>query len=378
MRVWPGLPYPLGATWDGRGVNFALFSENAERVELCLFDENGQAEIERLVVGEYTDEVWHAYLPEARPGQLYGYRVAGTYDPRRGHRFNHHKLLLDPYAKSVVGDVVWNDAHFGYKINHPDADLSFDKRDNARWMPKCRVVDTAFTWGEDRPPRTEWHASIVYETHVKGFTQRHPEVPEEFRGTFAGLSQPAVVDHMTKLGITAVELLPVQLFLDDRHLVERKLSNFWGYNTLGFFAPDPRYLRSSYLGEFKTFVQIMHTAGIEVIMDVVYNHTAEGNHMGPTFSFRGIDNASYYNLVRDNPRYYMDFTGCGNVFDLRHPRVLAACHGFAAVLGVGDARRRVPLRSWLRHWRGRSTAHLTITAASSMPCGRIRCSPLSS
>lgn len=322
MRVWPGLPYPLGATWDGRGVNFALFSENAERVELCLFDDDGKAETERLKFCEYTDEVWHAYLPDVRPGQLYGYRVAGPYEPLRGHRFNHHKLLLDPYAKSVVGDLVWNDAHFGYEINHPDADLSFDVRDNATWMPKCRVVDTAFTWGEDRPPRTEWHASVLYEMHVKGFTQRHPEVPETLRGTFSGLSEPAVAEHLTKLGVTAVELLPVQLFLDDRHLIERGLSNFWGYNTLGFFAPDPRYLTSKYLGEFKTFVQIMHTAGIEVIMDVVYNHTAEGNQMGPTFSFRGIDNASYYHLVRETPRYYMDFTGCGNVFNLRHPRVL--------------------------------------------------------
>jgi isoamylase len=322
MRVWPGLPYPLGATWDGRGVNFALFSENAERVELCLFDDDGKAETERLVLGEYTDEVWHAYLPDARAGQLYGYRVAGPYDPHRGHRFNHHKLLLDPYAKSVVGDLIWDDSHFGYEINHPDADLSFDRRDNASFMPKCRVVDTAFTWGEDRPPRTQWHASILYEMHVKGFTRLHPEIPEAVRGTFAALSEPAAVEHLTNLGVTAVELLPIQLFLDDRHLVDRGLSNYWGYNTLGFFAPDPRFLTSKYLGEFKTFVQIMHSAGIEVIMDVVYNHTAEGNQMGPTLSFRGIDNASYYNLSPESPRYYMDFTGCGNVFDLRHPRVL--------------------------------------------------------
>jgi glycogen operon protein len=321
-RIWPGLPYPLGATWDGRGVNFALFSENAERVELCLFDEKGKAETERLKLTEYTDEIWHAYLPDARPGQLYGYRVAGPYEPRRGHRFNHNKLLLDPYAKSVVGKLKWHDSLFAYKIGDPKADLSFDARDNARYMPKCMVVDTAFTWGEDRPPRSEWHGSIIYEMHVKGFTQRHPEILEEYRGTFAGLSQPAAVDHLRSLGVTAIELLPIQLFLDDRHLVDRGLSNYWGYNTLGFFAPDPRYLSAEYLGEFKTFVQIMHTAGIEVILDVVYNHTAEGNHMGPTLSFRGIDNASYYHLVADNPRYYMDFTGCGNVFDLRHPRVL--------------------------------------------------------
>jgi isoamylase len=322
MRVWPGLPYPLGATWDGRGVNFALFSEHAEGVELCLFSEDGGKETKRIAFSEYTDEVWHAYLPDVRPGQLYGYRVAGPYAPLKGHRFNHHKLLLDPYAKSVVGDLIWKDAHFGYKIGHRDADLSFDTRNNARWMPKCRVVDTAFTWGEDRPPRTEWHASIIYEMHVKGFTQRHPEVPQAFRGTVAGLSEPASVDHLVKLGVTAIELLPIQLFLDDRHLIERGVRNYWGYNTLGFFAPDPRYLTSKYLGEFKTFVQVMHSAGIEVIMDVVYNHTAEGNQLGPTLSFRGIDNASYYHLVQDNPRYYMDFTGCGNVFDLRHPRVL--------------------------------------------------------
>ncbi len=321
-RIWPGLPYPLGATWDGRGVNFALFSENAEQVELCLFDEKGKTETERLKLGEYTDEVWHAYLPDARPNQLYGYRVAGLYEPLRGHRFNNNKLLLDPYAKSVVGDLKWHDSHFAYKIGDQKEDLSFDTRDNARYMPKCRVVDTAFTWGEDRPPRHGWDGSIIYEMHVKGFTQQHPDIEQEYRGTFAGLSQPAAVDHLVSLGITAVELLPVQLFLDDRHLIERKLCNYWGYNTLGFFAPDPRYLSSKYLGEFKIFVQVMHSAGIEVILDVVYNHTAEGNQMGPTFSFRGIDNASYYHLVADNPRYYMDFTGCGNVFDLRHPRVL--------------------------------------------------------
>ncbi len=320
MRVWPGLPYPLGATWDGRGVNFALFSENAEKVEICLFDADGK-ETRRLPFPKYTDEIWHTYLPDVRPGQLYGYRVSGPYEPKRGHRFNNNKLLLDPYAKSVVGELIWDDSHFGYEIDHPDADLSFDTRDNARFMPKCQVVDTAFTW-EDRPPRTEWHASIIYELHVKGFTRRHPQVPEATRGTFAGLSDPAAVDHLVKLGVSAVELLPIQHFLDDRHLVERGLCNYWGYNTLGFFAPDPRYLQSAHLGEFKTFVQIMHDAGIEVIMDVVYNHTAEGNQMGPTLSFRGIDNASYYHLVHENPRYYMDFTGCGNVFDLRHPRVL--------------------------------------------------------
>jgi glycogen operon protein len=305
MRVWPGLPYPLGATWDGKGVNFALFSENAEKVELCLFDGTSPKETNRIVLPEYTDEVWHGYLPDVRPGQLYGYRVYGPYEPERGHRFNPHKLLIDPYAKSLVGDLKWNDAHFGYRIGHAEADLSFDKRDNARWMPKCEVVDTAFTWGEDRPLRTEWHDTIVYETHVRGFTMRNEQVPADQRGTIAGLSTPAAVEHLSKLGVTAIELLPVHYFVNDRYLVEKDLSNYWGYNTVCFFAPAAHYLATKQLGEFKTFVQIMHTAGIEVILDVVYNHTAEGNHMGPTLSFRGIDNASYYHLVEGSRRYYM-------------------------------------------------------------------------
>ena len=322
MRVWPGAPYPRGATWDGRGVNFALFSENADRVELCLFDENGKKETARIALPEYTDETWHAYLPDARPGQLYGYRVYGPYEPKRGHRFNANKLLVDPYAKSLIGKLEWSDANFGYQLGSKDGDLSFDRRDNARFMPKCQVVDTAFTWGEDRAPRVEWHESIVYEMHVRGFTMRHPQVPEGLRGTFAGLSASAAVEYLQGLGVTAVELLPVQAFLDDRHLIDKGVANFWGYNTLAYFAPEPRYLSSPNLWEFKTFVQILHEAGIEVILDVVYNHTAEGNQMGPTLSFRGIDNASYYHLVPGDERYYMDFTGCGNVFDLRHPRVL--------------------------------------------------------
>ena len=322
LRIWPGVPYPRGATWDGMGVNFALFSENAEFVELCLFDEAGKTEIARVRMPEYTDEIWHCYLPDIRPGQLYGYRVHGPYEPENGHRFNRNKLLIDPYAKALEGDVVWNDAHFGYRIGDKAADLSFDKRDNARYMPKCRVVDTAFTWGDDRAPRTEWSESIIYEMHVRGFTIRHPAIDESLRGTFAGLSTHASVDYLRSLGITAVELLPVQAFLHDRHLIERELCNYWGYNTLAFFAPHPTYLSSGQLGEFKTLVQVLHTAGIEVILDVVYNHTGEGSELGPTLSFRGIDNASYYHLVPDNPRYYMDFTGCGNTFDLRHPRVL--------------------------------------------------------
>jgi glycogen debranching enzyme GlgX len=304
------------------GVNFALFSEHADSVELCLFDESGSQEIARVRMPEYTDEIWHCYLPDIRPGQLYGYRVHGPYEPENGHRFNPNKLLIDPYAKSLAGDVVWNDAHFGYRVGDGNADLSFDTRDSAPFMPKCRVVDTAFTWGEDRPPRTEWSESIIYEMHVRGFTMRHPAIDESLRGTFAGLSTRASVDYLRSLGITAVELLPVQAFLHDRHLIERGLCNYWGYNTLAFFAPHPAFLSSGQLGEFKTLVQVLHAAGIEVILDVVYNHTGEGSELGPTLSFRGVDNASYYHLVPDNPRYYMDFTGCGNAFDLRHPRVL--------------------------------------------------------
>ena len=322
LRVWPGRPFPRGATWDGRGVNFALFSQNAERVELCLFDAKGRRELRRVALPEYTDEIWHGYFPDVRPGQLYGYRVYGPYEPERGHRFNPNKLLLDPYAKALSGGLFWSDAHFGYRIGHRAEDLSFDRRNNARGMPKCVVVDTAFTWAKERPPRIEWHESVVYELHVRGFTMRHPQVPEAFRGTFAGLSAPAVIQHLRSLGISAVELLPVHAFLDDRHLVERELRNYWGYNTLSFFAPDPRYLASGDLGEFKTLVQHLHDAGIEVILDVVYNHTAEGNHLGPTLSLRGIDNASYYRLVHGDPRYYTDFTGCGNALNLHHPRVL--------------------------------------------------------
>jgi isoamylase len=321
-RVWPGSPHRRGASWDGLGVNFALFAENAERVELCLFDERGRRELHRIPLPEYTDQIWHGYLPDVRPGQLYGYRVFGPYAPERGHRFNHHKLLLDPYAKALSGTVRWSDAHFGYSIGHAKADLSFDRRNDARGMPKCVVVDTAFTWGADRPPRTPWHASVLYELHVRGYTKRHPEVPGPLQGTFAGLGSPAVVRHLRELGVSAVELLPVHAFLDDRHLIERGLHNYWGYNTLGFFAPDPRYLRSGSLAEFKTCVQHLHDAGIEVILDVVYNHTAEGSELGPTLGFRGIDNAAYYRLVPGSPRYYMDSTGCGNALNLRHPRVL--------------------------------------------------------
>ena len=321
-RVWPGKPNPCGPTWDGLGVNFSLFSENAEKVELCLFDPRGRRELHRIPLPEYTDQTWHGYLPDVRPGQLYGYRVYGPYDPKHGHRFNHHKLLLDPYAKVLSGPLLWSDAHFGYRVGHRSEDLSFDRRNNAKGMPKCRVIDTAYTWARDRPPQRPWHESVIYELHVRGFTMRHPDVPELLRGSFAGLATPAAIGHLRRLGVTAVELLPIQSFLTDRHLVERGLTNYWGYNTLAFFAPDPRYLSQPTLTEFKAFVQQLHDAEIEVILDVVYNHTAEGSHLGPTLCFRGIDNASYYRLVPGDERSYMDFTGCGNALNLRHPRVL--------------------------------------------------------
>ncbi|HTX59398.1 MAG TPA: glycogen debranching protein GlgX [Verrucomicrobiae bacterium] len=320
--VLPGRPYPLGAAWDGAGVNFALFSEFAEKVELCLFDPRGRREIERIVLPEYTDSVWHGYLPDAQPGLLYGYRVYGPYDPSRGHRFNHHKLLLDPYAAMVVGHVVWSDAHYGYRIGSSRGDLSFDRRDNAAGMPKCVVVDRSFTWGDDSLLHTRWHELIVYETHVRGFTMRHPGVRPELRGTFAGLSSPSVIEYLSRLGITAVELLPVQNFVDDRYLIEKGLRNYWGYSPISFFAPNPRYLSRPDLGEFKTMVSRLHDAGIEVFLDVVFNHTAEGNALGPTLSFRGIDNRSYYRLSRDDPRHYVDYTGCGNSLNLDHPHVL--------------------------------------------------------
>ncbi|HEY0614649.1 MAG TPA: glycogen debranching protein GlgX [Candidatus Elarobacter sp.] len=319
-RVEPGLPYPLGATWDGKGVNFALFSANAERVELCVFDPRGRREVYRIGLPEYTDEVWHGYLPEARPGMLYGYRVSGPYDPARGHRFNHHKLLLDPYAKALAGRLRWTDAHYGYRIGAQREDLSFDRRDNASAMPKCVVLEEAFTWGEDHRPSVPWTETVFYELHVKGFTVQHPAVPPALRGTFAGLASPAVIEYLTDLGVTTLELLPVHAFVDDRRLSETKLRNYWGYNSIGFFAPEPRYVQSD-PNEFKTMVKHLHEAGIEVVLDVVYNHTAEGNHLGPTFSFKGIDNATYYRLAEDR-RYYDDVTGTGNTLDLRHPRVL--------------------------------------------------------
>jgi glycogen operon protein len=320
--VWPGKPYPLGATWDGEGVNFALFSEHAEKVELCLFDSSGRRELHCITLKEQTDQVWHCYLPEARPGLLYGYRVHGPYDPLHGHRFNHHKLLLDPYAKQVKNDLKWSDSHFGYRIGHAKEDLSFDRRDSAPGMLKGIVIDPSFTWGADQPPRIPWHQSVIYEVHVKGFTKLHPDVPPALRGTYAGLATAPVINYLKRLGITAVELMPVHCFVDDRVLIEKGLRNYWGYNTIGFFAPEPRYSATGTVSEFKTMVKTLHSAGIEVILDVVYNHTAEGNHLGPTLSFRGIDNSVYYRLMPDSARYYRDYTGTGNTLNMRHPRVL--------------------------------------------------------
>ena len=322
LIVWPGKPYPLGSTWDGEGVNFALFSEHAEKVELCLFDNSGRRELHRVNVTEQTDQVWHCYLPEARPGVLYGYRVYGPYEPAKGSRFNHHKLLLDPYAKQIVGDLKWSDSEFGYRVGHRLADLSFDRRDSAPGMLKSVVIDSAFTWGNDQQPRTPWHKSVIYELHVKGYTIQHSKVPAALRGTYAGLATAPVIDHLLRLGVTAVELMPVHYFIDDRQLVERGLRNYWGYNSIGFFAPASRYCSTGSISEFKTMVKTLHSAGIEVILDVVYNHTAEGNQLGPTFSFRGIDNEVYYRTLPDNPRYYMDYTGTGNTLNVRHPRVL--------------------------------------------------------
>ena len=327
MRVWPGKPYPLGATWDGEGVNFALFSENATAVDLCLFDDpRARQDTHRIRLEERTDQIWHVYIPGLWPGQHYGYRVQGPYEPAEGHRFNPNKLLIDPYAKSIAGLIEWSNAMFGYPIGHPDADLAFDERDNAGNMPKCVVIDSAFTWGGDRPLKTPWEKTIIYEAHVKGMTARHPDVPDHMRGTYSALTTPAVIDHLVGLGVTAIEFLPVHHFVRDKHLTDRGLTNYWGYNTIGFFAPDIRYavspVRGRHVREFKTMVKTLHSAGIEIILDVVYNHTAEGNHLGPTLSFRGIDNTSYYRLMPDDKRYYMDYTGCGNTLNVTHPRTL--------------------------------------------------------
>lgn len=327
MRIWSGNPYPLGATWDGRGVNFALFSEHAERVELCLFDSvDADRESQRIVLLEYTDQVWHGYLPDIRPGQIYGYRVYGPYLPEAGHRFNPNKVLLDPYAKAVVRPVQWCPAMYGYRIGDPDGDLSFDLKDNAAYAPLAAVVDTSFVWGDDRPPSIPWHKTIIYEAHVKGMTARHPDIPSEIQGTYTGFASESVIRHLKSLGVTAVELMPIHHSVNDEQLVKLGLVNYWGYNTIGYFAPDFRFTslsgRQAPVTEFKMMVRALHAAGIEVILDVVYTHTAEGNHFGPTLSFRGIDNASYYRLAESDKSKYMDFTGCGNTLNMMHPRVL--------------------------------------------------------
>ncbi len=328
IRVWPGAPAPLGATWDGEGTNFAIFSEHATQVELCLFtDPESAAETQRIDLAERSGHVWHGYLPDVRPGQGYGYRVHGPHAPSEGHRFNPAKLLLDPYAKAISGAIKWSDALAGYPIrsSDPDRDLIADTADSAAAMPRSIVVESAFTWGDDRPPRTPWHRTLIYECHVKGMTMRHPGVPEPLRGTYLGLVADPILEHLATLGVTAVELLPVHHVATERRLQEHGLTNYWGYSSIGYFAPDVRYATGTgqigrQVTEFKSMVKQFHQAGFEVLLDVVYNHTGEGNHFGPTLSFRGLDNARYYRLNPDNPRLHLDFTGCGNTVDLRHHR----------------------------------------------------------
>ncbi len=317
-----GSAYPLGATWDGLGTNFAVFSAHAERMELCLFDPSGRREIARFDLPECTDEVWHGYLPNAGTGLIYGYRASGPYQPLDGHRFNPHKLLLDPYARRLVGRLRWSDALFGYRVNSPRADLSFDRRDSAPSMLKAVVTDDGFDWGDDRPPNTQWSKTIIYEMHVRGMTMRRHDMRANERGTFAALSDPSTINYLRKLGVTAVELLPIHAFVQNRQLIERGLRNYWGYNSIAFFAIEPRYLSDGSRNEMRVAVRRLHAAGIEVILDVVYNHTAEGSELGPTLSFRGLDNSSYYRLVSDDRRYCINDTGTGNTLNLSHPRVL--------------------------------------------------------
>ena len=327
-RVWPGAPAPLGATWDGEGTNFAIFSEHATGVDLCLFDEaDSGVESARITLSERTDQIWHAYLPDVRPGQLYGYRVHGPYAPAEGHRYNPAKLLIDPYAKAINGSVRWSDASLGYSMQAPEAerDLVPSRLDSAAGLPKSVVIESAFSWGDDKNPRTPLNRTVIYECHVKGMTMLHPGVPEALRGTYLGLATDPIIDHLLSLGVTAVELLPVHHFVTERRLAEMGLVNYWGYSTIGFFAPDVCYAtagRGQQVAEFKSMVKRLHRAGLEVILDVVYNHTAEGNHLGPTLSFRGIDNDAYYRLDPENPRYYTDWTGTGNTVDVRLSRAL--------------------------------------------------------
>ena len=318
----PGSPYPLGAQWDGLGINFAVFSGNAEKIELCLFDPTGRREIARFALPEYTDEIWHGYLPNTPSGLLYGYRAYGPYDPKNGHRFNSNKLLLDPYAQAFSGGVKWNDALFGYRVNSPRADLSFDRRDSAPMMPKSIVVADPFHWGDHKRPDIPWADTVIYEAHTRGLTMLMDDVPSADRGKFAALGHPKVIAHLQKLGVTALELLPIHAYLQDRHLLAKGLSNYWGYNTLSFFAPERRYFASNALNELRVAIRLLHAAGIEVILDVVYNHTCEGSELGPTLSFRGLDHANYYRLVDGNPRHTVNDTGTGNTLNTSHPRVL--------------------------------------------------------
>lgn len=325
-KVLPGEPFPLGATWDGKGVNFAVHTQCATGVELCLFNSTkDEKEAERITMPERSGHIWHVYIPDVGPGQLYGFRVHGPYDPENGHRFNANKLLIDPNAKAIAGRLNWHNSLFGYQLGHEDEDLSFSEEDSAPFIPKCVVIDPSFDWGDDRPPKIPLHQTVIYETHVKGFTQTHPDIPEEIRGSYAALGHPVTIKYLKDLGITAIELMPVHHFITDKYLEDKGLTNYWGYNTIGYYAPDVRYSSSGIEGqqvnEFKSMVKELHKAGIEVILDVVYNHTGEGNQMGPTLSFRGIDNASYYRLT-ENKRYYMDYTGTGNTLNTMLPNVL--------------------------------------------------------
>ena len=321
-RLLPGAPYPLGATWDGLGTNFAVFSAHARRIDLCLFDQSGRREITRLTLPEYTDEIWHGYLPEAHPGLVYGYRAHGPYEPQHGHRFNPHKLLLDPYARRTIGALRTSDALFGYRVNSPRGDLSFDRRDSAPGMIKAVVTVDSFDWVDDRRPNVPWSQTVIYEAHVRGLSMLREDLRPRERGTFAALAEPTLIDHLLRLGVTTVELMPINAFVQDRHLLEKNLRNYWGYNTLGFFAIEPRYLADGSADDMRIAIRRLHAAGIEVILDVVYNHTAEGNEFGPTLSFRGLDNAIYYRLIGDDPRHYVNDTGTGNTLNLSHPRVL--------------------------------------------------------
>jgi isoamylase len=324
--VYPGEPHPLGATWDGNGVNFALYADNATCVEVCLFDSvKDVTETVRIVLQEKTHQIWHGYVPGLKPGQLYGYRVQGPYEPRNGHRFNPNKLLIDPYARAIAGTIVVNEMHLGYDPYSPDKDMSFSKTDSAPYVPKCVIIDPSFDWEEDVKPKYPYHKTIIYEAHVKGFTKMHPDIPENIRGTYSAISHPVTINYLKELGVTAIELMPVHHFVTDGFLSDKELTNYWGYNTIGYFAPEAGYSASGMLGEqvveFKTMVKELHKAGIEVIIDVVYNHTGEGNHLGATLSLRGIDNASYYRLTQDK-RYYMDYTGTGNTLNVNLPNVL--------------------------------------------------------